>query len=342
MNRPDGMENEHLPRDTRQPFLNLDDSKQTRSNYGSCWLCSEETWSQASPRCSMSHRDPSTVQVCWGGSQVASQKATIFVTAFCLQEIIPFPRCTVSEGWLDCCCPRLQFPVKTSHEVPDNQGIASVSAGFWPRSKSWPPAPYSSQTVLVSNQPASPCSLCSANTSTKPSLPPAPLSIICSLNDAGSQPKTSCLDVVSDSQTQPHKLGFGVNGTCELSGAEARLCVLCSVPLVVQSWQMRQPIYRDLLSLSSLQPARHSSSCPAARGQCCTTSKKYQLAGTSGKKWQLKSRCKYMARITACMNPPSIPKEPAGLACLMQVVSMCLGPGRSPLLTPAVGHLLQL
>lgn len=121
------MENEHLPRDTRQPFLNLDDSKQTRSNYGSCWLCSEETWSQASPRCSMSHRDPSTAQGCWGGSQAASQKATIFVTASCLQEIIPFPHCTVSEGWLDCCCPRLQFPLKTSHEVPDNQGIASVS-----------------------------------------------------------------------------------------------------------------------------------------------------------------------------------------------------------------------
>ena len=84
-------------------------------------------WSQASPRCCMSHRDPSTAQGCWGGSQVASQKATIFVTASCLQEIIPFPSCTVSERWLDCCCPRLRFPVKTSHKVPDNQGIASVS-----------------------------------------------------------------------------------------------------------------------------------------------------------------------------------------------------------------------
>lgn len=79
------------------------------------------------PRCSMSRRDPSTAQGCWGGSQAASQKATIFVTASCLQEVIPFPSYTVPEGWLHRCCPHLGFTVKTSHEVPNNQGIASVS-----------------------------------------------------------------------------------------------------------------------------------------------------------------------------------------------------------------------
>lgn len=113
----------------------------------------------------------------------------------------------------------------------------SVSAGSRPCSKSWPPAPYSSQTVLVSNQTAFPGSLCSANTSTKITLPPALMPIICSLHDTGSQPKISCLDVVSDSQTHSHGLGFGVNSACELFGAEARFCVLCLVPPVAGPWQ---------------------------------------------------------------------------------------------------------
>lgn len=37
-------------------------------------------------------------QGCWGGSQAASQKDAVFLTAACLQEITLLPSCTVSGG----------------------------------------------------------------------------------------------------------------------------------------------------------------------------------------------------------------------------------------------------
>lgn len=82
-----------------------------------------------------------------------------------------------------------------------------------------------------------------------------------------------------------------------------------------------------------LQPATH----PAARGQCCNMNEKQQLAGTSGRKQQLKSRHEDLSLTTACRNPPPTPKEPTEFARVEQAASMCLGPGRSPLLTPAPG-----
>jgi len=146
----------------------------------------------------------------------------------------------------------------------------SLSARSRPHSKSWPPPPYSSQTILVSNQTASPGSLCSANTSTKPSLPPAPLPIICSLHNTAAQPKSICLDVVSNSQPWSPGSGFGVSSVCELPGAEARLCVPCLVPPAMGSGQRQgSPCMETCCSSLPQQPPGHTGS-----RQCCNLNKK--------------------------------------------------------------------
>lgn len=63
-----------------------------------------------------------------GARKVPKQhgEASAPATISCLEEALPSPSCTVSEGWLNCCCTQLQFPVKNSQEAPNNQHTASV------------------------------------------------------------------------------------------------------------------------------------------------------------------------------------------------------------------------
>lgn len=168
-----------------------------------------------------------------------------------------------------------RFPVKTSHKMPDNQGLAPASAGFWVCSKSLPLAPFSSQTVLISNQRASPGSLCSANSSTKPPAPPAP--ITCSLRGTGSQPDVSCAAVSG--------LRIRVNGACEHPGAESGLRVLCP-SLLLGCWQRRQPAHGDPSLPLPGQPG--SGSCPVLVVGAGREQKAAALAG--GRQRQPKSR----------------------------------------------------